>query len=302
VSTNDFPSFEQPAIEIHPPVDDQPSTSSRSSDLARKLDPNNPPWGIAQSLVTWFTSVVLLAIVPLLVVMPYVLYKSWFLQQRPDNLMADKKFIVLSLLGVLPTHLLSFLVVWLVVTAAGQRPFWRTLGWSWPQNFGLWKSVFLAAGLFAFGWLILRVFGGPETQLDQLINSSYYARLITAILAVSTGPLVEELIYRGVLYSAFQRVFGMFWSVVLISLLFTAVHVYQYYKNLGVIAVIAVLSVALTLVRARTGKLLPSFVMHVVFNGIQAIFLVLQPFFEKHATEQKVTVGYLLPLLGHLLR
>jgi hypothetical protein len=299
VSTNDFPSFEQPAIEIHARVNDQPSTSSH---LARELDPNNPPWGIPQALVTWFTSVVLLAVVPLLVVMPYVIYRSWFLHQPPHNLMADKNFIVLSLLGVLPTHLLSFLVVWLVVTAAGQRPFWRTLGWSWPENFGLWKSIFLAAALFGFGWLILRIFGGPETQLDQLINSSYMARLVTAILAVSTGPLVEELIYRGVLYSAFQRVVGMFWSVVLVSLLFTAVHVYQYYKNFGVIAVIAVLSVSLTLVRARTGKLLPSFVMHVVFNGIQAIFLVLQPFFEKPSTEQKVTVGYLLPFLGHLLR
>ena len=56
----------------------------------------------------------------------------------------------------------------------------------------------------------------------------------------------------------------------------------QYYNNFGVIAVIAVLSIVLTVVRARTGKLLPSYIIHFVFNGIQAVLLVLAPLLEKN--------------------
>ena len=62
--------------------------------------------------------------------------------------------------------------------------------------------------------------------------------MATAILAVATGPLVEELLYRGLLYAALQKALGMLWAVTIVSGLFAAVHVFQYYNNLGVIAVI----------------------------------------------------------------
>ena len=41
------------------------------------------------------------------------------------------------------------------------------------------------------------------------------------------------------------------------------------------------LSVSLTLVRAFTGRLLPCFIIHMVFNGIVSILIVFQPFFEQ---------------------
>jgi membrane protease YdiL (CAAX protease family) len=83
--------------------------------------------------------------------------------------------------------------------------------------------------------------------------------------------------------------------------LFAGVHVLQYYNNLGVMAVIVLLSVALTLVRARTGSLLPSYVMHLVFNGIQAIILVVQPFVGKPVIETKAPIGFLIHSLAQLL-
>ncbi len=267
------------------------------------IDPNNPPWGIAQALLTWVTSLALLLVVPLVAVIPYILYRTIFFgSDNPETLLADKNFIFISILGIFPTHILLFVVIWLVVTNRGRRPFWQTLGWSWPENFGPWKSIFLAIGLLFVGWLMTQFFGGGETQLDQLINSSYKARLATAILAVATGPLVEELLYRGVLYAAFQKALGMFGAVVIVSGLFAGVHVFQYYNNLGVIAVISLLSVALTMIRARTGKLLPSFFVHLTFNGIQSVFLVLQPIVQKlqHGTDQKTATYIIQGISRHL--
>jgi membrane protease YdiL (CAAX protease family) len=66
-----------------------------------------------------------------------------------------------------------------------------------------------------------------------------------------------------------------------VSLLFILPHVVQYRQNLAVIAVIATIGFALTIVRARTGRLLPCFVMHAVFNGLQAISLVAAPYFTQ---------------------
>jgi membrane protease YdiL (CAAX protease family) len=175
-------------------------------------------------------------------------------------------------------------VAWIVVTDWGRHRFWLTLGFTWPKSFGPWKCVGLAVLLLGFGALLTNFFGGSKTQLDLLIESSYQTRVATAFLAAATGPFVEELVYRGILYSALQRVVGVSIAVVLVSVLFAGVHVFQYYNNLAVIAVITLLSVTLTVVRAATGRLLPSFMIHLIFNGIQSLILVLQPFFEKANT------------------
>jgi membrane protease YdiL (CAAX protease family) len=139
----------------------------------------------------------------------------------------------------------------------------------------------VAALLLGVGVLVTNVLGGGKTDLDRLIESSYQARLATVFLAVVTAPLVEEVIYRGMLYPAIQRVVGMGWAIAIVSILFAGVHVYQYKNNIGVIVVITILSVTLTAIRAFTQKLLPSFVVHLIFNGLQSLYLILEPFIAK---------------------
>jgi len=139
----------------------------------------------------------------------------------------------------------------------------------------------VALVLLGLGGLITQLYGGEKTQLDMIIESSFAARVATAFLAVATGPFIEEVIYRGIVYPAFARVLGGAWSVVLVSILFAGVHYWQYKNNLAVVGVITLLSVSLTIVRAVTRRLLPSFVIHLVFNGIQSIILLLQPYFAK---------------------
>jgi membrane protease YdiL (CAAX protease family) len=296
VSTNEPASPDKLLIETYP---DAPGQQPSHPTLAA-INPDNPPWGVFLAVLLWVISVLLLLFVPLVAVIPYVVYKV-LVEGSAAGLGVDANLIFISILSVLPAHALTFLTVWFVVTSSGRRPFWKTLGWSWPRYFGPWKAIGLAVLLLTLGGLLTRYLGGSETQLDQIINSSLKARFATAFLAAATGPLVEELIYRGVLYAAFQRVLGMTWAVVLVSVLFAGVHVLQYYNNLGVMAVIVLLSVALTLVRARTGSLLPSYVMHLVFNGIQAIILVVQPFVGKPVIETKAPIGFLIHSLAQLL-
>jgi uncharacterized protein len=250
-----------------------------------------------RAICTWVASAASLFFVPLVLVMPYMIYKIAGQGLTPESLRGNKTIIVLSILGVIPAHVLSVFIAWALVTSWGKRPFWETIKWSWPEDFGARKKTLLvlsAIALLALGSWITNRFGGNETEIDLLIKSSNAARIITAFLAAGTAPFVEELVYRGVLYPAFERSFGMVWAVLVVSVLFAGVHVIQYWNNISVIAVIAMLSVSLTLVRAFTRRLLPSFVMHLVFNGIQAIFIVLAPYIESPPHTDKVSATGLL--------
>ena len=125
------------------------------------------------------------------------------------------------------------------------------------------------------------IYGGNKTDLDRLIESSMYTRVATALVAVATAPLIEEVIYRGVLYPAVEKVTGMAFAIVVVSLLFAGVHVWQYKDNVAVILVITLLSFTLTVARAVTGTMLPAFIIHLVFNGIQSVLIVLGGFIDK---------------------
>ncbi|HYK21497.1 MAG TPA: type II CAAX endopeptidase family protein, partial [Pyrinomonadaceae bacterium] len=248
------------------------------------------PWiGVVKSFGLWFISVLLLLFVPVIVALPYIFY-TWakYGPPTPEALGTDKTLLLLSVVAILPTHLLTFLAIWLFVSRAGREPFWKAVKFEWPQNvgpvIGSLSCILLAITLLVLAWLLTRFWGGDKTQLDLLIESSLPARFVTAFVAVATAPLVEELIYRGVLYPAIEKAAGMGVAVLVVSLLFAGVHVVQYINNLSVIAAITLLSFTLTLTRAFTRKLLPSFVIHFVFNGIQAIFLVLGPFLDKSGT------------------
>lgn len=232
----------------------------------------------------WILSVVLLVFVPVIVAIPYVVY-VWRTRglPRPEALATDKTLLFVSILGIVPTHLLTLLLVWLVATEWRRRPFWKTIGFEWPESLnpliGTTACVLIAATLFAMGAMVTSFWGGNKTDLDLLVESSIPARFATAFVAVFTAPLVEELIYRGLLYPAVENVLGKAVAICSVALLFAGVHVIQYKNNVSVIVVITLLSFTLTFLRAYTGKLLPSFVVHLVFNGIQSVIIVLAPFF-----------------------
>ncbi len=241
---------------------------------------------VAISFGVWVASVVLLLFVPLIFAIPYLVYRvAKFGAPTPEALSTDKMLIFFSVLGILPTHLLTLVIVWLAVTYGGRRPFWKNIDFDWPTNMSqivaTLGSVLVATLLFLLALGITSLYGERKTDLDLLIESSIYTRVATALVAVVSAPLVEEVIYRGLLYRTLERAAGMGVAIALVSLLFAGVHVFQYRNNLAVIAVITVLSVTLTVTRAVTGKVLPAFIMHLVFNGIQAFFIILGGFVDK---------------------
>ncbi|MDT5062651.1 MAG: protease family protein [Acidobacteriota bacterium] len=283
----------------------EPLDHSQAQPLAHvtAVDPNNPPWGLPSGILTWVGSVALLYVVGIVVVLPYALthIKGLDPEQVKQFLLTDKTAVFLQIFSAIPAHLLTLFIAWAVVTRFGKRPFWKTLGWSWSERFGFWKSAGLAVGLLLVGLGVSKLIGGEPTLIDQIVENSLASRYMLAFLAAASAPFIEELVYRGVLYSALHKTIGMVWAVVIVSVLFAAVHVLEYYNNVGVILVISILSVSLTLLRAYTGKLLPCYIVHLVFNGIQAILILIEPYLPHTAPdlEQKAPA---LTMLWHTVR
>src|SRR5262245_46442 len=85
------------------------------------IDPEHPawaqpPWACAlMSFFVWFVSVLFLVFVPLILVVPYMIYRmtGTSAQAVMSNLESDKTFLFLSVLGVFPAHFLTFLMAYL---------------------------------------------------------------------------------------------------------------------------------------------------------------------------------------------
>ena len=166
------------------------------------------PWtDVGIAVAAWVVSVLLLVFVPVIYALPYMIYrivKSG--APSPEALTSDKMLIFFSVAGILPTHVLTFVLVWAIVSYAGRRPFWRNIDFDWPANSSHTMttliSVVIAIVLFSLAFLITMLYGERKTDLDLMIESSIYTRFATAFVAVVTAPLIEELIYRGLLYKA----------------------------------------------------------------------------------------------------
>ena len=162
-------------------------------------------------------------------------------------------------------------VIYLLLLIEGKyrAPFGSAIRWSWPRN---------ALGLLLLGAFMLLVLSMLEnllpmpkdTPFDKLFARPRDAYLI-AIIAVSLGPLVEELFFRGFLYPVLARRWGIAWAVFLTALPFALMHMPQYGYAWGALAVIFIVGVVCGTVRALTKSVGASFLVHVGYNGVQMI-------------------------------
>lgn len=245
--------------------------------------PNNPPWNGWTAVGVWVFSVLAIIIFPGIFVLPYILSMAGHFENRQllvDFATNDPTAILLQIVAIIPAHIFTLLAAWLVVTKMRKYSFRQTLGWE-SGGFKWWYYIAILLVFFAFATVVGTYFPPQDTQLDRILKSSRAVVYVVAFMATFTAPLVEEVVYRGVLYSAFQRKFGIPVSVILVTAIFAAVHVPQYMESLPTIFILVILSLILTLIRAKTSNLLPCIILHTIFNGLQSVGLILAPYFPE---------------------
>lgn len=166
---------------------------------------------------------------------------------------------------------LAYVVVLLYMTALVESKyhirFLRALGWNWPgpsrervvlAGFG----IVLLVGLQGVAHLLPIPKSVPFDQLFQHPLDAY----LTSIFAISLGPFMEEVFFRGFLYPVLARRLGILIAIFLTGLGFGLLHALQLGFAWGPVFIIFLVGVALTAIRAITHSVAASFIVHVAYN------------------------------------
>jgi membrane protease YdiL (CAAX protease family) len=161
-----------------------------------------------------------------------------------------------------------------------QLPMWKSLGWKKP---GLKDVVGYLAGGCALAiaasmglWLL------PDTQgfpLEKLFNSRT-ASIAVGAFAVFVAPVVEEVVFRGLLFAILERAAGVRIAVVATAVLFAGLHVPEYWHAWNHLIMILLVGLVFSLARGGSGSLTPSIFLHIGYNSliIASVFVSTQHF------------------------
>ncbi len=116
----------------------------------------------------------------------------------------------------------------------------------------------------------------PEKQaVVELFLKEKDARFLfyTSIFAAVVGPIIEELFFRGFMYSAFKKYVGVIGAMFITAVMFAALHAHA----VGFIPIVA-LGLLLAYLYEKTGTLVSSITVHVIHNVamVLLVFLVKQ--------------------------
>jgi uncharacterized protein len=278
--------------------------------VPRVPHPDNPPWGALAGVGVAVGMFMLILGLQIAFTIPYLFYRvrgGLTVEQAARELQNDPTYIFITVVSMIPAHLLTLLLCWAVVTGLRKRPFWPSLGWGWSPRFGRAEFFFLlgvAVVMLGVARLMVLAFGEQETSLSRILASSAATRYAVAALATFSAPVVEEVVFRGVLYSALRRRLGAAAAVVAVLVIFAAIHFPQYLESVAALVTITLLSLVLTIVRAWTGRLLPCVVIHLLFNGIMSLGII---FWDQAAEQAPAPVpappaGALLQLFDPLIK
>lgn len=277
MSSSDNPQFEpHPPVSVEPPVPipETPDPFALAPRAAVSAVPapstpspvENPVWSGWDVLLMAVLTVVVMLVLQLLVVVGAL----WFVYPHSDlGVVAQKPILLLVSQFLIYAAVAACMVM--LVEGKYHMPFWRAIRWNWPQS--EWKWMWLALGgatLIVLGLLQSILPMPKDTPFEHLFDRPRDAYLL-AIIAVSVGPLMEELFFRGFMYPVLARRMGAVWGVVLTALPFGLIHLPQYGWAWGAALVIVLVGVVCGVVRAATGSVGASFLVHVGYNGTQMI-------------------------------
>ncbi len=147
---------------------------------------------------------------------------------------------------------------------------------------GLWTFCVASAIVIPVGLLVgmLMSMFGKEPQVQDLVldviepQVSWYPYLI-AVYGAILAPIVEESIFRGLLYPAIKRAAGggtrgAVIGIFIVSALFAAIH-----QSWTALAPLFALAVILNIVFEKTNSLTACIIAHAVHNGMTLLPLVL---------------------------
>lgn len=222
------------------------------------------PWTPRNLLVLIICAVLALLAANILVLAGYAALQPILGWPKLSQAVHNNPFLLLALQSIF--HALIFLTVYLLIVVNHRLPFWETLRWQTPAA--------PKALLFFLGGIALAVAiqimppllpDRDDFPLTRLFTSPQAGYAIAAF-AILIAPFMEELIFRGVLFSFFQQLVGDRFAVLGTAALFTALHVPEYWGAWNHVFLILIVGLVFSAARGMTGSLAPCVILHVAYN------------------------------------
>ncbi len=130
---------------------------------------------------------------------------------------------------------MMFLILFLTIKKLRGHD-WHTIGWS-PVNFRkVWKGILALyvltwiLNLLYISYLIKQGFTPPQTDVyNKLLgNPTLVTYLLNILLAGVLAPVLEETVFRGIVFGSLQTYFGVRTAAVISSLIFAGLHFQLY--------------------------------------------------------------------------
>ncbi len=183
----------------------------------------------------------------------------------------DQSLVTIVAQAVIDLAILGYLA--LQIRVRFREPFWHTIGWRKldPGIIPRWVGY---GGLVVAG-AVISILVDTASNLhppkgNLPIDAVYQDRLsafLFLLMAVLLAPLVEETVFRGYIYPAIAKTWGVVVSIFVTGALFGLLHGFQLGGAMWQIALLVIVGIIFTWVRAGTRTVVASYCMHVGYNS-----------------------------------
>lgn len=154
-----------------------------------------------------------------------------------------------------------------------RKPAWRHIGYT-IGGFLAYYAIYLAIALVAY--LILPIDFNQRQEIGFSTERTASNMLFAFGALIILPPIVEEIVFRGFLYTRFRRALSLRWAAVAVSVLFAAAHL-QFGSGNPLLWMAAidtfVLSLVLVYLREKTGTIWAGAGVHALKNLLAFLIL-----------------------------
>jgi len=193
---------------------------------------------------------------------------------RFENLSGVQQILIQAIMDIAWVVFIVFLV-----RILHGRPLLRTLHFIRVENLSIAKLGGGGAFLALLVLVASTVLPTPsESPLEKLLTTTA-SLVLFVVFGIALAPLLEEIVFRGFLFTALTDVYGVRAAIPVTALLFAGLHGIQLRGNWAALALIFLVGYIFTEVRRRSNSVIPSVIMHTAYNamifGISALVTVL---------------------------